>query len=328
LALGRYVAPDFSGSVSGSLAARSALNQIDTLKTYFETFLTYFAAWALTVAIGNVILDTPITFGEAYHEVRRRFGAVLGLIGLQTLIGVGFFSPLILIVMVSLFGGPGGSSSLIIGAAGCLSIFTLIYSIIQVRLQVILPAAVNEELSPRQALTRSWELTRNYWWRTFALSLVISILRSIVALGPGALLTALVGMAFKLDFYADLAIAQGVGIFTTTLYIPVEIGAIALYYYDQRVRKEGFDLDTAIAQRYESGEEMDGMMETVPARNVRQDHDLYPLLASGQHDQAMQTFSRRLDKIPHRKARVVSASPAKRKVPHFPKPIADQETEQ
>jgi len=363
LALGSYNAPDYSaaGSVTGTLAARNLINQIDTFKTYIVTFLNYFGAWALTAAIGRVMVDIPATFGEAYGEVRRRFGAVLGLIGLQALIVMGFLSPLILAVLASLSGQTGSSGSLVIGVGSCLSIFTLIYSIIQVRLQVIVPAAVNEELSPRQALTRSWELTRNYWWRTVALSLVLSILRAIVVLGPGALLIGLASTVFKVDYYADLALVQAIGIFTAVLYIPVETGAIALYYYDQRVRKEGFDIDTAIAERYESGAEPvyssnDGPSNTyeyptygqtvpvgaalpelivpkppagtVPARSVRQDRDLYPLLASGQHDEAMHAFSRRLNKIPHRKARVVSTTPAKRKVPRFPKPSADQDSGQ
>jgi hypothetical protein len=356
--LGRYTPLDFSTtSGSGTLAARSVVSQFDSLKTYLETFLGYFAQWALTVAIADVILDSRVTFGYAYGEVRRRLGAVLGLIGLQTLIAAGFFLPIILLVVVSLSAGTGGAASFGTAALGCLSIFSLFYFIIQVRLQIILPAAVNEELTPREALRRSWELTRNYWWRTFALSLVISILRSIVALGPGALLTGLAGIVFKLDYYTDLAVAQGIGIFTTVIYIPVEMGAIALYYYDQRVRKEGFDLDRAIAERYESGEapEYTAYSETktnaypaygapmpdlptapteqtsaanVPAGDVRQDHDLFPLLASGQHDRAMRTFRRRVEKIPHRKARMVSASPVKRKVPTFPKPVANPEIEQ
>jgi len=368
--LGNFSAPDFSGSVSGSLTARSAISQIDTLKTYIVAFLTYFAAWALNVAIASALLNAPITFGEAYQEVRRRFGAVLGLIGLQTLIMLGFFSPLILVVLVSFFGGPGGRGSLIIGAASCLSIFSVIYAIIQVRLQVILPAAVHEELSPREALTRSWELTRNYWWRTFALSLVVGILRTIVTLGPGALLVGLASTLLRFDYFTNLAIAQAIGIFTAVLFAPVEIGSSALYYFDQRVRKEGFDLDTAITQRYESESDPayssndhkgsaydypaygqtvpitvapsllavppppdeqaspDYVAKSVPARNVRQDRDLYPLLASGQHDRAMKVFTRRLDRIPHRKARIVNTAPGKRKVPYYPKPAAGQESDQ
>lgn len=361
VALGNYTPPDYAGpgSVTGTLAARNLISQVDTFKTYVVTFLNYFGTWALTVAISRVMVDSPATFGEAYGEVRRRFGAVLGLIGLQALIVAGFLSPLILAILAALSGQAGSSGSLIIGVGSCLSIFTLIYSVIQVRLEVIVPAAVNEELSPREALSRSWELTRNYWWRTFALTIVLGILRAIVVLGPGAVLIGLASLVFKFDYYANLALIQAIGIFTAVVYIPVETGAIALYYYDQRVRKEGFDIDTAIAQRYESGAEPaygwnEGQAstygyptygQTVPvapaplelsvpkpppgtasARSVRQDRDLYPLLASGQHDQAMKTFSRRLDRIPHRKARVVSAAPAKRKVPRYPKPSEEQDS--
>src|SRR3954468_12031293 len=85
VALGRYTAPDFSSTITGGLAASTVLSQIDSVKTYLETFLTYFGQWALTVAIADTLIDEPATFRVAYGEVRRRFGAVMGLIGLQTL---------------------------------------------------------------------------------------------------------------------------------------------------------------------------------------------------------------------------------------------------
>jgi hypothetical protein len=260
--LGRYNQPDFSTSLTGSLAASNVVTQVDTLKTYLETFLDYFAQWALTMAVTAVILDRPISFGEAYREVGRRFWSVVGLIGLQSMIAFGFFLPVVLTVLVALSGGPGAATS-IAPVLGCLGIFPLIYAIIQIRLQVILPAAANEDLAPREALRRSWELTRSYWWRTLALSLVLAVLSTIVSLGPGAVLVGLANIAFKLDFYTSLAITQGIGILTAIIYVPVEIGAVALYYFDQRVRKEGFDLDTAISRRYEGDAAQDGWRDAV-----------------------------------------------------------------
>lgn len=358
--LGRYTPPDFSASLSGSLAASTVVSQIDTLKTYFETFLSYFGQWALTLAVTAAILDRPISFGEAYREVGRRFWAVVGLIGLQALIAFGFFLPVILTVMTAFFGGTGAATSLAV-LSGCLSIFPLIYAIIQIRLQVILPAAANEDLSPREALSRSWELTRNYWWRTLALSLVLGILSGIVSLGPGAVLVGLAGIMFKVDFYTSLAITQGIGILTTIIYVPVEIAAIALYYFDQRVRKEGFDLDTAISQRYEGDEAQDawgnagpgyddysmgnygpssapapppgvresadGTVETIAARSVRQDRDLYPLLASRQSGEAMSAFRRRAARNANLNMRWVSAHPVKRKTDSRPSAYDDRETD-
>ncbi|MEO8288221.1 MAG: glycerophosphoryl diester phosphodiesterase membrane domain-containing protein [Chloroflexota bacterium] len=252
--LGNYTASGFSGSFSGSIAASNVTSQVTTVKTYLEQFLQYFAQWALTVAVAGAVFGYRVSFGEAYAEVKRRFWAVLGLIGLQTLIALGLFSPALLLVIGLALSGSGASSGLAIALA-CLGIFPLIYSIIQIRLQVILPAAVNEELTPRQALSRSWELTRNYWWRTFALNFVIGILRSIVTLGPGAVIVAFVGMVIKTDIYTTLAITQVAGILTLAVYMPVEMSAVALYYYDQRVRKEGFDIESAIEEMYERGDE-------------------------------------------------------------------------
>lgn len=255
--LGIYQPLDLSGSISGNtssqLAARNFASQASTIKNYLETFFTYFGQWALMVAVANAILDKPVTFAGAYRELGRRLGAAFGLVGLQALILLGFFSPVILLALLALFGGSSTAASAATSLLCILSVVSIAYFIIQVRLFVILPAAVNEDLRPREALRRSWELTRGSWWRTLGLSLLISVIKLVVELGPAALLVLIPAVTLKLDFYTDLALTRGIGILTTIIFVPVEIGAIALYYYDLRVRKEGFDLATAIAQRYEVG---------------------------------------------------------------------------
>jgi glycerophosphoryl diester phosphodiesterase family protein len=358
--LGRYTPPDFSTSLSGSLVASNLVSQIDTLKTYLETFLDYFAQWALTLAVTAAVLDRTISFGEAYSEVRRRFWAVVGLMGLQALIALGFFLPVLLTIMAAVVGGTGTATSISV-IAGCLSIFPLIYAIIQIRLQVILPAAANENLSPREALRRSWELTRNYWWRTLALGLVLGILNSIVSLGPGAVLVGLAGILFKFDIYTSLAVTQGIGILTTIIYVPIEIGAIALYYFDQRVRKEGFDLDTAIAGRYEGDAAQDGWWDSVSrydytiendgppsappplgmeasmspgsdepiaAHGVRQDSDIPARPSARQSGDAMSAVRHRAarDAEAHRNMHWVSTHPIKRKTDRHPGVYDDRDT--
>ncbi|HEV7236725.1 MAG TPA: hypothetical protein VGN15_11120, partial [Ktedonobacteraceae bacterium] len=83
--LGRYGG---SGTLLKTLAAGSVLSQFTTFKNYIEEYLTYFAQWSLTIVIVNAMLDYPVSIGEAYSEVKRRLGAVVGLIGLQIIIAL------------------------------------------------------------------------------------------------------------------------------------------------------------------------------------------------------------------------------------------------
>jgi hypothetical protein len=354
--LGKYGGP---GILSRSLAAGNALNQISTFKTYFEDYLTYFAQWALTVVIVNVILDYPVSIGEAYGEVKRRLGSVVGLIGLQIIIALGVVVVPPIFLLVALGDQPERASGELILLGGFLNV---VYAVLLVGLQLVVPAAVNEGLSPVEALSRSWELINRYWWRTVALVLVLSIIAVILALVTGTLLGAIVDIAFKSNNSTGLAIQRGIGILVTILYAPVEIGAVTLYYFDQRVRKEGFDLETAIAGRYEGDAAQDGWWDSVSgygyttgnggpssaplalgmqasmspgsddeplaAQGVRQDSDIPAWPSARQSGDAMSAVRHRAarDAEAHRNMHLEGAHPTKRKTDRHPNAYYDRDT--
>jgi hypothetical protein len=110
-----------------------------------------------------------------------------------------------------------------------------------------------ERLGPIQSIRRSWELVRNYWWRTFGLLVVLAILGYIVQLGPTYLIQAIVTIFLPRDFVTQQLISGVISVFTTLIFIPIQLIVVTLYYFDLRVRKEGYDLETAFAQRYNVG---------------------------------------------------------------------------
>ena len=251
--LGTYTEPDFTATTTSTIAASSVASQLSTLKTYLETLVEYLPQWALTTAILGVLFGQQVSVGSAYDALRRESGRALGLIFLQMLIVLAIFSPMIIMVVLAALSGGGDVTGLLLPLS-CLNPFTsLVYLIVSVRLQLTLPAAVVEDLTPRQAIRRSFELTRNYWWRTFALVMVLGILATVVSVGPATIITALLGIGFQ-DIYTMAAITKLVSVLTGAIFAPIQMGAIAFYYFDQRVRREGFDLDTAIAERYEAGD--------------------------------------------------------------------------
>lgn len=256
--LGRFDSSQITGALrpptgTGSLTAygpNGVATQLATVKDYLVNHILFLAQWPLTSALIKSIYGGTPTLRTAYSALTRNIGTVLGLVGLQILITIGIYSPLLLVLALTMASGSYGTLTIL----SCVSLaVTLTYFIIDVRLTVALPAALVEGLSPREALRRSLNLTHRYWWRTLALVLVLGLLASVIAAGPAALVTALFGFSLS-NVYASLAVTRLVTILTTAIFLPIQMSAFALYYFDQRVRREGFDLEHAIDIRYQSGE--------------------------------------------------------------------------
>jgi hypothetical protein len=219
--------------------------------------LQYLSQGALTSAVADSHLDRPVSFGGAYRAMLKRVGPLLGAIGLQILIGIGIFLPAIAVFLLSIASLAGDSSGAGAGLAFiCLGFLLMLvgfifYAYITVRITVIVPVIMVEHLGPVQALRRSWQLVQGYWWRTLALVLVLSLINAVISAGPAYLLTLIVGMATRsFDPVLTAAVTAVVTIITEALFIPLSLTAYTLYYFDLRVRKEGFDIETAVSQRY------------------------------------------------------------------------------
>lgn len=220
--------------------------------------LQYLSQGALTSAVADSHLDRPVSFGGAYQAMLLHVGPLLGAIGLQILIGFGVFLPAIAIFLLSI-GVMAGAGDSGIGAGftflclGFLLMFVsfIFYLYVTVRLTVMVPAIMVENLGPVQALRRSWQLVRDYWWRTFALVLVLGIISFVISAGPAFVVTLLVGaLTQSLDSTITTAVSGVVTVVAEAFFIPLQLISITLYYFDLRVRKEGFDIETAVSQRY------------------------------------------------------------------------------
>jgi hypothetical protein len=238
--------------VSGSTFL-SLYSQGSSILSMLSRVLVYVSQAALTLAIASIYLDSEVSVGAAYRQLRERIGPVLGLTGLLALISLGAALPVLAPLLILAFGGDAVTFTS--GAALALllsNVLFVVLAIISVRWQVALPALVLEGLGPVQALRRSWHLVQNYWWRTVGLALVLGILGIVISLGPTQLIVALTGLSADLDPIARQIIEGALTIITSALFVPVEFAAITLYYFDLRVRKEGLDLEVAIRRRYKS----------------------------------------------------------------------------
>jgi len=217
---------------------------------------SYPFSWTIILALmlGSHALrrETPAKLGFGLKNLADslvRFTPVVLLLSLG--IGVIFF---ILLMLIGVFaaaagiagGGVAGSIGLVtvmvLGAIGL--IVALLYA--SARFALAIPACVLERLGPVDAIRRSLALTRGS-----ALRLVlVTVLTAAVYYGLSAVfsipyLFAMMRM-FSTKNFAGLTpylMLQYVGVFiASSLASPLAAIAVTLIYYDERVRKEAFDL--------------------------------------------------------------------------------------
>jgi len=197
---------------------------------------------ALARAIAARYLGEPVTVLGAYRSLGFRpvgrlilagiFAVVAGGLALAILIGVG-------ILVIVVLNQVALAAAVIFGIVYFLALFALIIyvSISVVFLPQVIALAGG---GPVRSFPRSWLLIRGYWWRVFGCVLLLSLITSI--------LTGIVGtiLIFAIAFGSPVLAAAISGVVGILLQ-PIQLTGMTLLYFDQRIRKEGFDLELALA---------------------------------------------------------------------------------
>jgi hypothetical protein len=215
-------------------------------------------------AVAWVYLSQPASIRGAYLSILPRLGRYLWLMAIAAFIVYLPFGVIFAVYLVFVF-AYGGSKGLFAHPAaggdpkaamvlGCatgifvlLCIPAVIYAIVMaLRYSLAVPALVVEDLKARKALRRSVELSRGSLGRIFVMGLLISIIQIGLALVTQIFF---VIAAFKaaahhgvLPLWVQVA-QQIVGFFTNSFIGPMYATGLTLFYYDQRIRKEGFDIE-------------------------------------------------------------------------------------
>lgn len=220
-------------------------------------------------AVAWVHLGEPATIAGAYRSILPKIWRYLGL-GAMKLLVAG--SPVIL-----LFGGfeatflyfrgkgvlprPGvapqprvapGTGAAIFGLITIALLIViwpvLIYFVFMaLRYALALPASVVENLKVRAALKRSVLLSKEARGRILVLWLLVAVIEFIVSMATQAFFIAY-SVRHHYNVPLSLRIAQQiVGFFTNSFVGPILAIGTTLFYYDQRVRKEGYDIEWMMA---------------------------------------------------------------------------------
>jgi hypothetical protein len=209
-------------------------------------------AHAATVfAVSAVHLERATTIGESYGRVRGRYGRVVWVLA-QTWLRA--FWPMVLIIIIASLGmaavaGGKGAGAALAGALMGLGILVggIVGLVLYLRYALAVPACVLEDLKASAAIKRSVTLSAGSRGQIFVIYFLMGVINVIVAwvfLFPATWLAVLLakGSPSIRILFAGLA-----GFLAGALAGPIATIALSLVYFDQRVRKEAFDLQLMMA---------------------------------------------------------------------------------
>lgn len=134
-------------------------------------------------------------------------------------------------------------------ALGGIAIITIPVVIwVLIRWAVDTPALFAENIGPVQALGRSWYLTRDNWWRTLGILIVVGIMVGLIQAALTALFAGIAALIPGLSQDFQAALVTTVVTLIGALVAAIQPIATTMLYLDLRVRKEGLDLDQLARQ--------------------------------------------------------------------------------
>ncbi len=197
---------------------------------------------ALAVVVGRAVFGSTISFGETWVKIRGRLLALVGLMAVECG-GLLLLGGLVGLIVGAIAAAGNAAAAVVIGLPLVLaSIATVVY------LYTVLSFApaliVLERLGVVEAITRSFALVRNSFWRVFGIRVLTWIVAYLIAgaIGTpfnfvGHLLTGSGGPLFV--GLTVGAIGSAIGRIIT---LPFSAGVDVLLYTDRRIRAEAFDL--------------------------------------------------------------------------------------
>ena len=240
---------------NGSLTPDQETQQLANLLPSFEVFILIavvigllsafviqpLATSAITRSVSDLYLDRPTSVSMAYRAVLGRAGSIIGAGMLQFLaaFGVVVAAGAVTLLFLVAFGG-SGLAILVLVIPATVAVLLLLYT----RWAFVSPVIMLEDQKARPALRRSWALVTGSSWRILGIRLLVGIITGI--------LSGIVGGIFALataagDVSLQLALSQLSQLIVSVVILPISLIVVVLLYYDQRIRREAFDIEMLAA---------------------------------------------------------------------------------
>lgn len=239
--------PAPGSAVSPADASRLLGALFGTLAVFLLFYLVVFAvAQAATVmAVSDLYLGRSASVAESFTRVRGRYLTVLLAMVLAILVSL---APVALIAALIPLAARGG-----VVAGGAVAVLMLPALIVMVvlycRMALAVPVATLEPRGSGGAIVRSIRLTKGSAWWIFAVYVLVAFLTYLaVAVFQGPFLLAVGNPLKPHTLPLGIRVLQGVASWVSGVIVaPIGTIAFSLIYYNQRVRKEAFDLEQLMA---------------------------------------------------------------------------------
>jgi hypothetical protein len=199
-----------------------------------------FLAGLVTVVIGKAVLGRPAPLKLVWSEIKP---LILRLFGLSLVVPLAIVAVFVVIVLIAVVAQPLG---VILGIVAV--VLVIRYAVL---FSLATPALVLEKGKVFGSLRRSRDLVRGSWWRVLGISLLAGLIAGVI--------NAIIGLPFEYvggggsftEIQGSLityVIVSAIGtIIATTITAPFAAGVTSFLYIDQRMRREGLDIELARA---------------------------------------------------------------------------------
>jgi hypothetical protein len=228
-------------SVLGTVAGAPVLSDAQAFQFLWVTLVIFaaellliqpFLIASITRAAADAYLGEDVTVGGTYRFALSRLPAILWITILTTVAVILGFVPFLAVVA---FGAFANVPILII--VGIVALAIPIYLL--VRFTLTAPVLVVEDVRGTRAIGRSWRLTANAFWRLVALLILSTLIASV----GQAIITIPTGIVSGIMGASGWPVAALGTAVATVLIAPFSALIVILFYFDMRIRKEGFDIE-------------------------------------------------------------------------------------
>jgi hypothetical protein len=191
------------------------------------------ATAAVTRAVADEYLGQKVDWFDSYRKIGNSWLSLVGALLWAGVISLGLLI-WFLIPCIGWFTGLG-----------------IIFFFSSVIVPMLAPVIVLERQPASQAWRRAWSLTRRRFWWVLGFVFILFLFNQLLITGPtalaGVLLQVVTGgpleaMNSPSTYMLQTIVQTAVTLFFSLVYIPLQLTAITLMYFDLRVRTEGFDL--------------------------------------------------------------------------------------
>lgn len=197
-----------------------------------SVLFTQIGAAALTRAIADSYLGKSDSIKEAFQRLGRTWFTLIFALIFAGLIIFGLAVPVILVSFIPCIGT----------IAAVIGIF-FVGITANIIISLLTPVVVLEKSGARDSVRRAWELGKKRFWWIFGYLLLLGILSWLIVQGPTLLILFLFESVLGgIDSTLQNIIEQSANLILNAFFLPIQLTAVTLMYFDLRIRFEGFDL--------------------------------------------------------------------------------------